>query len=81
MAEVYFTRQLSPEEIEKRIGGYPSWLEIDLDAVTHNLEKVRKRVGVEIVPCVKTNAYGHGLAPIVAHMMIHGVKRFLVAKL
>lgn len=81
MAVTYFARQPSPEEIEKRIGGHPSWLEIDLDAVTHNLEQVRKRVGVEIVPCVKTNAYGHGLVPVVAHMMTQGVKRFLVAKL
>ena len=67
MAEVYFARQPSPKEIERRIEGYPSWLEIDLDAITHNLEQVRKRVGVEVIPCVKTNAYGHGLVPIVAH--------------
>jgi len=81
LAEVYFARQPSPKEIERRIEGYPSWLEIDLDAITHNLEQVRKRVGVEVIPCVKTNAYGHGLVPIVAHMMTLGVKRFLVAKL
>lgn len=81
MAEAYFARQPSPKEIEKRIEGYPSWLEIDLDAITHNLEQVRKRVGVEVIPCVKTNAYGHGLVPVVAHMMTRGVKRFLVAKL
>jgi alanine racemase len=81
LAEAYFARQPSPKEIERRIEGYPSWLEIDLDAVTHNLEQVRKRVGVEIIPCVKTNAYGHGLVPIVAHMMTQGVRRFLVAKL
>lgn len=81
MAEAYFTRQPSPEEMEKRIEGYPSWLEIDLDAITHNLNEVKKRVGVEIVPCVKTNAYGHGLVPVVAHMMTLGVKRVLVAKL
>jgi len=67
--------------MERRIAGYPSWLEIDLDAVTHNVEQVKKRVGVEIVPCVKTNAYGHGLVPIVAHMMPLGIKSFLVAKL
>jgi len=81
LAEAYFARQPSPGEIEDRIRGYPSWLEIDLDAVTHNLEQVRRRVGVEIVPCVKTNAYGHGLVPVVAHMMTRGVKRFLVPKL
>ncbi len=81
MAEAYFARQPSQKEIERRIEGYPSWLEIDLDAVTHNLEEVRRRVGVEVIPCVKTNAYGHGIVPIVAHMMTRGVKRVLVAKL
>ena len=81
MAEAFFARQLSTEEIEKRIQGFPSWLEIDLDAITHNLEEVANRVKVEVIPCVKTNAYGHGLAPIVAHMMKRGVKQFLVAKL
>ncbi len=81
LAEAYFAAQPSPEEIGRRVEGYPSWLEIDLDAVTHNLEQVRKRVGVEIIPCVKTNAYGHGVVPVVAHMMTRGVRRFLVAKL
>jgi len=81
LAEAYFARQPSGKEIEKRISGLPSWLEIDLDAITHNLEEVRRRVGVAVVPCVKTNAYGHGLVPVVAHMMTRGVKQFLVAKL
>ncbi len=81
MAEAYFARQLSSEEIEKRIQGFPSWLEIDLDAITYNLEEVKKKVQVEVIPCVKTNAYGHGLVPVVAHMMRMGIKQYLVAKL
>jgi alanine racemase len=81
LAEAFFARQLTPEKIEKRIEGYPSWLEIDLDAITHNIEQVRQRVHVEVIPCVKTNAYGHGLVPVVAHMMRRGIKQFLVAKL
>lgn len=80
MAETYFKKQPSPREIEKLIEGFQSWLEIDLDAISHNLEQVRNRVGVEVIPCVKTNAYGHGLVPVVAHMMSQGVKCFLVAK-
>jgi len=81
LAEAYFAKQPSPAEIEKRVEGFQSWLEIDLDAITHNLEEVRRKVGVEVIPCVKTNAYGHGLVPVVAHMMTLGVDRFLVAKL
>ena len=81
MAESFFRAQPSPKEIEERLEGYPSWLEVDLDCVSHNLEEIRRRVGVEVIPCVKANAYGHGLVPIVAHLMRRGVKRVLVAKL
>lgn len=80
MAEQFFNAQPTPMEIEERLEGYPSWLEVDLDCVSHNLEEIRRRVGVEVIPCVKANAYGHGLVPIVAHLMRRGVKRFLVAK-
>jgi hypothetical protein len=58
LAEVFFARQFSTEKIEKRMLGFSSWLEIDLDSITHNLEQVRERARVELIPCVKTNAYG-----------------------
>lgn len=37
------------------------WLEVDLDAVTHNLKTIRRTVGKnsEIMAVVKANAYGH----------------------
>ena len=60
--------------------GYGSWLEIDLDAITNNLSEVRKHTRAEIMPCIKNNAYGHGLLPIAAHLEENGVKRVLVAK-
>jgi alanine racemase len=81
MAEAYFGYQPSPDEIAERVVGYPSWLEVDLDSIGFNLEQVRRRTGVEVIPCVKTNAYGHGLVPVVAYLMTRGVRRFLVAKL
>jgi alanine racemase len=81
MAEAYFGFQPSPGEIEERVEGYASWLEIDLNRLGFNLEQVRRRTGVEVIPCVKTNAYGHGLVPIVAHLMKRDVGRVLVAKL
>jgi len=77
----YFERQPGPQEIAERIRGFQSWIEVDLDAVTHNLEQVRSLTGREVVPCVKSNAYGHGIVPVVAHMARRGVKRVLVAKL
>ncbi|MBM3291407.1 alanine racemase [Candidatus Bathyarchaeota archaeon] len=81
LAEAYFLKHPSQEDIKKKIEGFPAWLEIDLDALTHNIKQVQKKVGVELVPCVKSNAYGHGLVPVVAHMMTLGIKRVLVAKL
>jgi alanine racemase len=81
MAEAFYGSQPSPGEIEERVKGYASWLEVDLDRLGFNLEQVRRRTGVEVIPCVKTNAYGHGLVPVVAYLMGRGVRRFLVAKL
>jgi alanine racemase len=81
MAEAYFGSQPSSGEIEERVKGYASWLEIDLNRLGFNLEQVRSRTGVEVIPCVKTNAYGHGLVPVVAYLMKRGVGRVLVAKM
>jgi len=77
----YFTNQLSEEEIEEKIRGFSSWFEIDLDAIGLNMKQVKERTGREIVPCVKSNAYGHGVVPIVAYMIEQGIGRVLVAKL
>ncbi len=81
MAEAFFGSQPSPDEIVERVEGYPSWIEVDLDRLGFNLEQIQRRVGVEVVPCVKANAYGHGMVPVVAHLMRKGVERVLVAKL
>ena len=77
----YFSSQPSPGEIEERVKGFASWFEVGLDRLGHNLEEIRGRTGVEVIPCVKANAYGHGLVPVVACLMRRGVGRFLVAKL
>jgi alanine racemase len=77
----YFQRQPSPREIAERVKGFQSWIEVDLDAVGHNLDQVRARTGREVIPCVKSNAYVHGIVPVVAYMEKRGVRRVLVAKL
>jgi alanine racemase len=76
----YFANQPTPSEIRDRMGGYASWLEIDLDNIIHNLEEIRGRVGVEVMAVVKNNAYGHGLLPVTAHLSENGVSWFMVAK-
>jgi alanine racemase len=77
----YFDSQPEADEITQMIEGFQSWFEIDLDAIGHNIDQARERTSGEIVPCVKSNAYGHGIVPVVAYMMGKGVKRVLVAKL
>ncbi len=44
--------------------------EISLDAVTHNLDVMRERLGdrPKICAVVKANAYGHGAVPIARHI-------------
>jgi len=81
MSEAYFESQPSPGEIRERVEGYASWLEIDLDRLGFNLEQIRRRTGVEVLPCVKADSYGHGLVPVVAYLNKKGVGRVLVAKL
>ncbi|MCW4011849.1 MAG: alanine racemase [Candidatus Bathyarchaeota archaeon] len=77
----YFQSQPSPEEILQRVQGYSSWIEVNLDNIGYNLEQAKNISGVEIIPCLKKNAYAHGIAPVTAYLMSKGVKRVLVAKL
>jgi alanine racemase len=44
----------------------PAWVEINLAAITHNLQEVRRLVGpnVDIMAVVKAEAYGHGAIPV-----------------
>ncbi|MBL7167600.1 alanine racemase [Candidatus Bathyarchaeota archaeon] len=76
----YLDNQPTPSEIREKMEGYTSWLEIDLDSITHNLHEIRGRVGVEVMAVVKNNAYGHGLLPVAAHLSENGVSWFMVAK-
>jgi len=80
MPHTYWSKQPKPAEMRRRIEGFGSWLEIDLDTVSNNLAEIRKHTKADVMPCVKNNAYGHGLLPIAAHFEDNGVKRVLVAK-
>lgn len=45
------------------------WLEIDLDAITHNIQQIKKRArGQLMMPVIKANAYGHGIVEIGRHL-------------
>lgn len=58
----------------------PTVAEIDLDAMTHNVNLFRERVAnkVDIMAVVKADAYAHGVIPIVRHLKSIGISYFSV---
>jgi len=83
MNRAYFDNQLPADDSLAAINEFGAWLEIDLDAITFNLQQIRARVGesVAIMPVIKNDAYGHGLIPIATHLYNHGCRQLMVAKL
>jgi alanine racemase len=58
------------------------WLEIRLDRIIGNLQRIRKRVGQSKVMCVlKANGYGLGAIPLAQALARGGADRFGVAEL
>lgn len=59
-----------------------TWVDIDLDAVRHNLETIRKMTaGAEIMCIVKADAYGHGVEQISLEYQRMGVNWFGVSNI
>ncbi len=46
------------------ISEHTDWLEIDLGAFKNNIKKMKEITGKPVMPVIKANAYGHGLAEI-----------------
>src|SRR3989440_10183848 len=61
--------------------GRPTWAEIDLHALAHNLHVIRERAGaqVRVMAAVKANAYGHGAVECARRLESAGVDWFGVA--
>lgn len=57
------------------------WLEIDIDAIKHNLEQVKSRLPgkVRLIAVVKADAYGHGAVAIANTLYQNGVDFFGVS--
>ena len=62
---------------------YRCWVEVDLDALRHNVGAIRRRIGpsVRLMAVVKADAYGHGLTQVASTLMQCGVDAFAVANL
>lgn len=54
---------------------------IDLDAVCHNINEVKRVIGpgVKVMPVIKADGYGHGAVPIAKELNKIGVDAFAVA--
>jgi alanine racemase len=66
---------------ETQIAQRPTWAEIDLDALAHNFQIVRERVGpdVKVMGVVKADAYGHGAVECARRLAAEGADWFGVA--
>ena len=61
----------------------PCWIEIDLDALTHNYGCLRAMVGpaTKIMPALKGNAYGHGIALVASRLAEHDIHALAVGSI
>ncbi len=57
----------------------PTRAEVDLGAIAHNLEVVRRTVPARVLAVVKADAYGHGVVPVALRLQEEGVDGFGVA--
>jgi alanine racemase len=59
----------------------PTWADISLDALYHNIEQVRKglKAGTKMLASVKANAYGHGVVEIARAVERYGLDYLGVA--
>ncbi|MBD3264945.1 MAG: alanine racemase [Candidatus Omnitrophica bacterium] len=56
----------------------PLWVEVDLEALSRNLEILEKRIEgkARIVATIKQFAYGHGLLPVSKQLALNGIDWF-----
>ena len=55
---------------------HPTWMELNTQALIHNLAEIRRRVGggVQVIASVKANAYGHGIVEVARTLENAGVE-------
>lgn len=60
----------------------PTWAEIDLKAIRHNLQNIREAAApARVMAIVKANAYGHGVLEVTRACLQEGVEHLGVATL
>lgn len=58
-----------------------AWIELNLENMRRNLEKVRKKVKVPVMAVIKANAYGHGLKEVGRYLNKIDIDFLMVCKL
>ncbi|MBN2356645.1 alanine racemase [candidate division KSB1 bacterium] len=60
----------------------PSWVQVDLDAISYNLRQIRSFLaGIKLLIVVKADAYGLGAVPVARHLEREGVGQLGVVTL
>ena len=68
----------------KKHSSYPKhdvWIELNMDNIEWNLDKIRNHVKKPVLAVIKANAYGHGLIPIARSLEKSGIDSLMVCKL
>jgi alanine racemase len=60
---------------------YDPWIELDLNNLASNLEKVKKLAKTPVMAVIKANAYGHGLTEVGLFLDKQGIDFLMVCKL
>ncbi len=68
-------------EMSHRTFTRPAWAEIDLSAIAHNMQELRRvtEPQARVMAVVKANAYGHGAVPVSKTVLAHGADYLGVA--
>ncbi len=68
---------------KQKIGYRPTWAEVNLRSLAHNLNQVKKTLPpkTKILATIKADAYGHGLIPVAGKLSACGVDYFGVASI
>lgn len=59
----------------------PTWVRIDLDAIAHNIRRLRAIAGVPLMVTLKADAYGHGALRVARTALAAGAAALAVATL
>lgn len=72
---------MSQAVVEASPGLRPTWAEIDLGAIRHNIRAIAGAIGPQrrVMAVVKSDAYGHGMVPVAKASLDAGAAAFGVA--